>query len=64
MRVAVNKEKCLRSGQCMYMHPKIFDEGPDGFPVVLAEDVPVELKAEAEDAADICPSSAITLVEE
>lgn len=64
MRVTVNKEKCLRSGQCMYMHPKLFEEGADGYPVVLFEEVPEELKPEAEDAAEICPSGAITVIED
>jgi len=63
MRIVVDKEKCLRSGQCMYFHPKLFEEGEDGYPIEYAEPVPAELKEEAEDAADICPSGAIKLIE-
>ena len=59
MKVTVDRKTCLRSGQCTYLHPKLFKEGEDGYPVVLFEDVPDDLKEEAEDAADICPSGAI-----
>ena len=61
MKVTVNHTKCLRSGQCTYLHPKLFKEGEDGYPVVPVEDVPDDLKEEAEDAADISPSGAIDI---
>jgi len=61
MKVTVVRTTCLRSGQCTYMHPKVFKEGPDGFPVVLHDPVPPELEADAEDASEICPSGAIKL---
>ena len=63
MKVSVVKSKCLRSGQCTYLHPKIFQEGEGGYPEVLLESIPDELKEEAEDAADICPSGAILIDE-
>ena len=63
MKIVVVKSKCLRSGQCTYLHPKLFKEGEGGYPEVLVEVVPDDLKAEAEDAADICPSGAIDLVD-
>ncbi len=64
MRLVVNRDTCLRSGQCTYMHPKLFREGPDGFPVVLVERPEGELLEEARDAAEICPSGSIQLVED
>ncbi len=63
MKIVINQAKCLRSGQCTYLHPKLFKEGEDGYPIILYEEVPDELKDEAEDAADICPSGCIDLVE-
>ncbi|MFN0093678.1 MAG: ferredoxin [Dehalococcoidia bacterium] len=62
MQIVIDKKKCLRSGQCTYLHPKILKEGADGYPEVLMAVVPPELEKEAEDAADICPSGAIDLV--
>jgi ferredoxin len=43
------------------MHPDLFKEGADGFPVVLVEHPAGEQVEEAEDARDICPSRAIAL---
>jgi ferredoxin len=63
MKVTVDRKKCLRSGQCIYLHPKLFKEGPDGYPVIQHEgDLPDDLAKEAEDAADVCPSGAIDTV--
>lgn len=59
MRIELDKKACLKSGQCTYLHPQLFSEGADGYPVVRVEEVPEELQAEAEDAAEICPSGAI-----
>ncbi|MFN0148071.1 MAG: ferredoxin [Dehalococcoidia bacterium] len=63
MKVTVSRIKCLRSGQCTYLHPKLFKEGEDGYPTVLVDELPDDLKEEAEDAADICPSGAIDIEE-
>jgi ferredoxin len=43
------------------MHPQLFQQGDDLFPIVIVDEVPEELVEEAEDAADICPASAIHL---
>ena len=60
MKVTVNRKACLRSGQCMYLHPELFRKADDGYPaVVVAGDLPPELEKSAEDAADVCPSGAI-----
>jgi ferredoxin len=63
MRITVDRATCLRSGQCTYLHPKLFKEGEDGYPVVIVEELTPELEAEAEDAADVCPSGAIDVEE-
>ena len=64
MRLVVDHERCLRSGQCTYLHPDLFREGEDRFPVVLVEHPEGEQIDAAEDAADVCPSSAIELIDE
>jgi ferredoxin len=61
MKLTLDRKACLKSGQCTYLHPALFEEGPDGYPVVLHEDVPPELEQEAEDAVEICPSQAIVV---
>ena len=64
MKIVVVKSKCLRSGQCTYLHPKLFKEGEGGYPeLIVSNPIPDELKEAADDAADICPSGAIDLEE-
>lgn len=63
MRIEINMETCLNSGQCAYMQPDLFEVDDDGVPTVLASG---ELTADqldaANDAVDVCPSQSITLV--
>ena len=65
MKLKVEYEKCTKSGECYYNHPTLFKVGDDGFPVVLVSELTTDqLKAEAEQAADVCPEGAILIVEE
>ena len=63
-RLVVNTKRCLKSGQCTYLHPDLFKEGPDGHPIVLVERPLGEQLESAREAADICPASAIDLEED
>ncbi len=61
MPLTVNRKKCLKSGQCTYMHSDLFREGEGGWPVILVPDPTDERqRADAEDAIDLCPASAIS----
>jgi ferredoxin len=63
VKVVLDRKKCLRSGQCTYLHPKVFKEGAGGYPEALETgDLSPAMEKEAEDAADICPAGAIDLV--
>jgi ferredoxin len=64
MQLVINYKKCLKSGQCSYLHPELIKADPDGTPRVIAEQIGDDLREAAEEAADLCPSGAITLVEE
>lgn len=61
MKLTIDRDSCLRSGQCIYLHPDLFREGDDHVPVVLVEELDGEQLEKAEEAADICPASAIIL---
>lgn len=64
MRIEINMETCLNSGQCAYMQPELFEVDDAGVPTVLVSgELTPEQQAAAEDAADVCPSQSITLVE-
>ena len=61
-KVVVDRSICLKAGQCYYLQPSIFKADSKGWPDILIEhpDEEDDLEA-AEDAAEICPSGAITV---
>ena len=61
MHVIVDRRKCLKSGQCTYLHPEIFREDESGYPVALVDDLKGDLLSGAEEAAEICPAQAISV---
>ena len=64
MRLVIDYKKCLKSGQCSYLHAELIKADPDGTPRVIVETIGDDLHANAEDAVDLCPSGAISLVDE
>ena len=63
-RLIIDQEKCLNSGQCAYLQPELFELGDDGAPQVLNDHPDGDLIAKANDAIEMCPAQAISLVEE
>jgi ferredoxin len=65
LRLRVDTRRCYKSGECYYNHPELLAVGDDGFPRVL---VPVletpRQKREAEQAIEVCPAQALSLVDE
>jgi ferredoxin len=57
----VNRDKCIKAGECYYNHPKLFKVDKEGFPTVLIENPTGELLDEANAAAEVCPAAAITV---
>jgi ferredoxin len=64
MRLVIDYKKCLKSGQCSYLHPELIKADADGTPHVIIEQIGEDLRADAEDVVDLCPSGAIALVED
>lgn len=64
MRLVIDYRKCLKSGQCSYLHAELIAADPDGTPRVITERIGEDLRAAAEDAVDLCPSGAISLMQE
>ena len=64
MRLVIDHRRCRRTGQCSYLHPELFKAGEDGAPIVLVEHPGEELREAAEEAVELCPSGAISLVED
>ena len=63
MRLVIAYKKCLKSGQCSYLHAELIKADPDGTPRVIVETIGEDLREAAEDAVDLCPSGAISLVD-
>lgn len=62
MKVEVDFDKCESNAVCMGIAPEVFEVRDDGFLYVLQEEPPESLRGKCEDAADSCPTQAITIV--
>jgi ferredoxin len=64
MKVTVDQEKCVSSGQCVLNATDVFDQRDDDGVVVLLNDSPAPGQADSvRNAAAACPALAITIEE-
>jgi ferredoxin len=60
MRIEVDKDRCIGSGNCVEMAPRYFDQrDSDGVVEVLEQEVSLDDETSVREAADICPVAAI-----
>ncbi|MEU4526387.1 ferredoxin [Amycolatopsis sp. NPDC024027] len=65
MRVSVDENKCVSSGQCAMTAPAVFDQHEDSGVVWLRTDRPAaEQQEDTRSAALVCPVVAITVTED
>lgn len=61
MRIEVNPDDCVGSGQCALTVPEVFDQDDHSGTVVLLDDrPPADLHDEVREATSRCPVQAIT----
>jgi ferredoxin len=61
MKVAVNTERCIGSGNCVLTAPGIFDQSDDtGTVVLLTENPAQDQEGPAREAVNLCPGQAIS----
>jgi ferredoxin len=61
MRVQIEQDHCVASGQCVMLAPAVFDQDDDGI-VVLLNERPDQADHEVvREAEQVCPASAIFL---
>lgn len=63
MRVVVDFDVCASTGACMNSCPEVFEVRSDGYLYVLQEEPPAELVDAVREAAQQCPTGAISLEE-
>lgn len=61
MRVVVDFDLCGATGGCMQICPEVFEVRSDGYLYVLQAEPPEELCPAVTEAAELCPTAAITL---
>jgi ferredoxin len=62
-KVTVDYDVCASTGACMQFCPAVFEVRSDGFLYVLIEEPPDSLRGDVDQAADMCPTAAITVTE-
>ncbi|QGN35670.1 ferredoxin [Microlunatus sp. Gsoil 973] len=64
MRVIIDQDRCLSSGQCVMSAPGVFDQREeDGVVVLIRDDPSDEIADDVRHAAVVCPGRAITVEE-
>ena len=63
MRVVVDFDKCKSNALCMGAAPEVFEVRDDNFLYVLQEEPGEELWGKVREAAELCPTGAISLEE-
>jgi ferredoxin len=64
MKVTVDQNKCVASGQCVLSAAEVFDQREeDGIVVLLNPTPPGHLAEDVRRAAGLCPARAITVQE-
>ncbi len=61
MKVTVDFDSCVSTGSCARACPEVFELRDDGYLYVLQEEPGEELRASVTEAAELCPTGAITV---
>jgi ferredoxin len=63
VKVTVDQDKCVSSGQCVLNAGEVFDQRDDGVVVLLIDSPPPDQAENARRAAAACPALAIDIEE-
>ena len=59
MKLKVNKDLCIGCGACQAVAPEVFEIDDDGLAATIVEEIPEDIKDDAIDAKEGCPTDAI-----
>jgi ferredoxin len=63
MKAHIDRDGCIGCGLCEEICPEVFHLADDGLAEVIADQVPEDVEDKALEAADSCPTQAITVEE-
>lgn len=63
MRVIIDEEACVGAGQCVLTAADVFDQRDDGVAVLLQEEPSAAAAEAVVEAAALCPTQAIQVLE-
>lgn len=61
MRATVDADECTGCGLCVSTCPEVFDMNDDDIAIVIATPVPADAQDTCQEAADDCPTEAISV---
>lgn len=64
MKVVVDFDRCESNALCMGVAPDVFEVRDDNFLYILNEHPDESRRAEVEEAVQLCPKAAISIVED
>ena len=64
MRIKADTGVCAGSGQCVLTEPAVFDQDDDGLVVLLTDHPDGQSAAQARHAVALCPSRALSILQE
>jgi ferredoxin len=64
VKIGADRDRCIGAGMCVMTDEAVFDQDDDGVVVILAEDVPDGEQKRVRDAVELCPSGALSVLQE
>ncbi|WP_338324656.1 ferredoxin [Nonomuraea polychroma] len=64
MRINADTGLCVGSGQCVLTEPAVFDQADDGIVALLTDHPDDQSAAQARHAVTLCPSRALSILQE
>ena len=62
MKITIDQDKCIASGQCVAAAVEVFDQrDDDGVAILIDEDPPESMSEDVHHAAHVCPALAIVV---
>ncbi|MDT0568452.1 ferredoxin [Streptomyces sp. DSM 3412] len=64
MKVELEADKCVASGQCVLAAMDVFDQDDNGIAILLEDEPAADVLDDVKEAIAVCPAAAIRLVEQ